>query len=135
MSSDERTPNEVGATGEAGFGRKAVTRRDFLKTAGVAGAALGIAGGAGSVLTACGGGTTTSSSSGATGRTIKIGFVSPKTGPLAPFGEADAWCVKQWEAYVTGRSTRSSSSSRIRNRAPTVRARWPASSSPTTAST
>jgi branched-chain amino acid transport system substrate-binding protein len=27
--------------------------------------------------------------------TIKIGFVSPQTGPLAPFGEADKWVIEQ----------------------------------------
>ena len=29
----------------------------------------------------------------AQGRTIKLGFVSPQTGPLAPFGEADKWVI------------------------------------------
>ena len=105
MSTDERTPTEVGAADEGGIVRKAVTRRDFLKTAGVAGAALGIAGGASGVLAACGttsssSGGGSSSSAGATGRAIKIGFVSPLTGPLAAFGETDTWIVKQWEAAV-----------------------------------
>ena len=27
--------------------------------------------------------------------TVKIGFVSPQTGPLAPFGEADKWVIEQ----------------------------------------
>ncbi len=27
--------------------------------------------------------------------TLKIGFVSPQTGPLAPFGEADKWVIDQ----------------------------------------
>jgi len=27
--------------------------------------------------------------------TIKIGYVSPQTGPLAPFGEADKWVIEQ----------------------------------------
>jgi branched-chain amino acid transport system substrate-binding protein len=31
----------------------------------------------------------------AQGRTIKIGFVSPQTGPLAPFGEADKFTIEQ----------------------------------------
>ena len=52
MSSDDRKSRE--ASEGAGIGRTPVTRRDFLKVAGVAGAALGVAGG-GSVLTACGG--------------------------------------------------------------------------------
>jgi branched-chain amino acid transport system substrate-binding protein len=30
--------------------------------------------------------------------TLKIGYVSPQTGPLAPFGEADKWVVEQMKA-------------------------------------
>jgi branched-chain amino acid transport system substrate-binding protein len=30
--------------------------------------------------------------------TIKIGFVSPQTGPLAPFGEADKWVIEQMKS-------------------------------------
>lgn len=30
--------------------------------------------------------------------TVKIGFVSPQTGPLAPFGEADRWVIEQMKA-------------------------------------
>jgi len=30
--------------------------------------------------------------------TVKIGFVSPQTGPLAPFGEADKWVIEQMKA-------------------------------------
>jgi branched-chain amino acid transport system substrate-binding protein len=30
--------------------------------------------------------------------TVKIGFVSPQTGPLAPFGEADKWVIEQLRA-------------------------------------
>jgi branched-chain amino acid transport system substrate-binding protein len=29
---------------------------------------------------------------------VKIGFVSPQTGPLAPFGEADKWVIEQMKA-------------------------------------
>lgn len=29
---------------------------------------------------------------------VKIGFVSPQTGPLAPFGEADKWVIEQMQA-------------------------------------
>lgn len=94
MSSDDRKSREV--LEGSGIGRTPVTRRDFLKVAGVAGAALGVVGGGG-VLAACGGSGDDSSGG---GRTIKVGFVSPLTGPLAPFGEADTWCVDQWKAYV-----------------------------------
>lgn len=30
--------------------------------------------------------------------TVKIGYVSPQTGPLAPFGEADKWVIDQMKA-------------------------------------
>ena len=82
-----------------------VTRRDFLKTGVLAGAALGVGGALTGSLAACGttssdSGSSSGSSSGAEGREIKIGFVTPLTGPLASFGIPDAWCVKQWEAAV-----------------------------------
>lgn len=32
-------------------------------------------------------------------KTIKIGFVTPKTGPLAPFAETDAYVIAQMEKY------------------------------------
>jgi branched-chain amino acid transport system substrate-binding protein len=98
MSSDDRKSRE--ASEGAGIGATPVTRRDFLKVAGVAGAALGI-GGAGSVMAACGSSSDSASpAASASGRTIKIGFVSPLTGPLAAFGEADQFCVDQWKASV-----------------------------------
>jgi branched-chain amino acid transport system substrate-binding protein len=78
---------------------RTVTRRDFLKVAGVAGAAVGAGGGLSGVLAACGKKSNSGSGSG-TGRTIKVGFVSPLTGPLAAFGEADQFCVKKWNDAV-----------------------------------
>ena len=30
--------------------------------------------------------------------TLKIGYVSPQTGPLAPFGEADKWVIEQMKS-------------------------------------
>ena len=78
-----------------------VTRRDFLKVAGVGAAALGLGGGLSGAVAACGsdsgGG---DSGGGTTGRDIKVGFVAPLTGPLAAFGEADKFCVDQWNAAV-----------------------------------
>jgi branched-chain amino acid transport system substrate-binding protein len=59
-----------------------ITRRTFVKAAGVSGAALGISG----VLAAC------KSGAGA-GGAVKIGYVSPKTGALAPFAEADEFIL------------------------------------------
>ena len=90
---------------------KAVSRRDFLKLAGVAGAAVGAAGGLGGLLAACGGGTTTTTAAASTdttagasstttvsaaaesARAIKLGIVSPKTGNFATFAIADDWWI------------------------------------------
>jgi branched-chain amino acid transport system substrate-binding protein len=79
-----------------------LSRRDFLKVAGAAGAVVGVGGGI-TGLAACGSSSTSaaSSSSGAAqGRTIKIGMVSPVTGALAAFGEADGYCVTRWKEAV-----------------------------------
>jgi branched-chain amino acid transport system substrate-binding protein len=98
---------------------RTVSRREFLKMAGVAGAALGVGAGLGGILAACGEETTTTTSGPATtagpgttsgpettagsttsvsagvemGREIKIGAVSPITGALASFGGPDKWIV------------------------------------------
>lgn len=84
--------------------RSALSRREFLRIAGVTGAALGLGGGLGGLLAGCGGeedtsgGTATTgagtSGGAATGREIKIGYVSPQTGPLAGFGEADSFVLE-----------------------------------------
>ncbi len=98
-SRDGRPEDEPGGSGPL---TSPLTRRDFLKVAGVGAAAVGAAGGLGGVLAACGsssGGGGGSSASGS-GREIKVGFVTPLTGPLAAFGEADAFCVEQWRAAV-----------------------------------
>ncbi|HEX5642185.1 MAG TPA: ABC transporter substrate-binding protein [Thermoleophilia bacterium] len=95
MSSEDKTTK-----GTESVIRTPLSRRDFLKTAGVAGLALGATGGLGAVAAACGGGETSDSASEGEGREIKIGFVSPLTGPLAAFGEADQFCVDQWNAAV-----------------------------------
>jgi len=98
---------------------RSVSRRDFLKIAGVAGATISVGAGLGGLVTACGGGeTTTSATAQATtttgaattsssvaestttasagpeaGRDIKLGLVSPATGALALFAKADDWWV------------------------------------------
>ena len=95
MSSEDKTTK-----GTESVIRTPLSRRDFLKTAGVAGLALGATGGLGAVAAACGGGETNDTASEGEGREIKIGFVSPLTGPLAAFGEADQFCVDQWNAAV-----------------------------------
>jgi branched-chain amino acid transport system substrate-binding protein len=61
------------------------SRRSFIKTSAGATAALTLAG----TLAACGDDSGSGSS-----RAIKIGYVSPQTGPLAGFGEADAFITK-----------------------------------------
>ena len=66
------------------LGGARLDRRGFLKAAGAAGALAASS----SALAACGGGLQQAGGSG-NATTIKIGYVSPATGPLAPFGEAD----------------------------------------------
>jgi branched-chain amino acid transport system substrate-binding protein len=38
------------------------------------------------------------SQTGTAGGTVRIGYVSPQTGPLAPFGEADKWVIERMQA-------------------------------------
>jgi branched-chain amino acid transport system substrate-binding protein len=110
---------------DAGINRKAgVSRREFLKVAGLAGATVGVGAGLGGLLAACGsetttttagattttagattttagattttaGATTTVSAAAETGREIKLGFVTPTTGALASFGVPDGYCVER----------------------------------------
>ncbi|PZS25217.1 MAG: ABC transporter substrate-binding protein [Pseudonocardiales bacterium] len=61
-------------------------RRGFLRTAGAAAVALGAPA---TLLTACSPQRVTPRN----GRTLKIGFVTPSTGPLAPFAEADTFIL------------------------------------------
>ena len=100
MSSESDQMSPATTDGLAG---KKVSRRDFLKIGALTGAALGVGGGLTGALAACGSdsGSTADGGSGG-GREIKVGFVTPLTGPLASFGIPDAWCVKQWEAAVAG---------------------------------
>jgi branched-chain amino acid transport system substrate-binding protein len=107
---------------------KTVSRREFLKKAGIAGAALGAGAGLSGLIVACGGEeTTTTSAAGAStsttagaststtaagetttsvstaaeaGRPLKVGFVSPVTGKLATFGTADKYVLDRWNEYA-----------------------------------
>jgi len=103
---------------------KSVSRRDFLKIAGIAGATIGVGAGLGGFVAACGGSATTTTSTAAsastttttaaassttvsagveTGREIKIGYVAPLTGMLAVFGVADGYCVtRAKEGFADG---------------------------------
>ena len=91
---------------DQGANESGVSRRDFLKIAGATGAAVAVGGGISGAVAGCGSssssGGSSSPSAGATGRTIKVGFVAPLTGPLAAFGETDQFCVKEWEKAVKG---------------------------------
>jgi branched-chain amino acid transport system substrate-binding protein len=72
---------------DEGLMRRRLSRRRFLQATGVSGAALSLSG----LLAAC-----KSSSGGgnsAAETTLKIGYVSPTTGSLAPFGEADGFIL------------------------------------------
>jgi branched-chain amino acid transport system substrate-binding protein len=78
--------------------RRSLSRRTFLRAAGASAAA--------GLLGAC---TGTGGSGGAGRRVIKIGYVSPQTGPLAGFGEADNFVLRDVrsvlkELSVGGRS-------------------------------
>ncbi len=77
--------------------KQPITRRDFLKVAGATGAVVAASGSLGGVLAACG---KSGGGGGSAGRTIKIGFVSPLTGPLATFGQLDQYCVTRWKEAV-----------------------------------
>ena len=109
------------------FQGKPVSRRDFLKIAGIGGATIGLGAGLGGLVAACGGTTTTTTAAttapttattaagptttaGAStttvtrgsdaGRDLKIGLVSPKTGSLATFAIADDWWVAHAKAAL-----------------------------------
>ncbi len=112
------------------YEKPGMSRRRFLQMAGVAGLTVGAGTGLAGLVTACGSeevttttaapattttaaapsssttaaqATTTTVSAGPeTGREIKVGYVTPVTGPLASFGEADAYCVKSWQEAVAG---------------------------------
>ncbi len=103
---------------------KSVSRRQFLKIAGIAGATIGVGAGLGGLVAACGGEETTTTTAAAattttaaaattttaapesttttagveTGRPVKVGFVDPLTGVLAAFGLAGDFCVGKWKA-------------------------------------
>ncbi len=106
---------------------RTVSRREFLKLAGLAGATIGGAGGLGGLISACGGEETattaapttaaptetaaasTETTVGATstvaaeaemGRELKVGISVPKTGPLAVFAAPFDWVHDQWKAAL-----------------------------------
>jgi branched-chain amino acid transport system substrate-binding protein len=106
-------------------GAKSVSRRDFLKLAGIAGATVGVGAGLGGLLAACGGTEDTTTTSGATttaggatttsaadgtttsaaagveeGDEVKAGYVIPITGNMAAFGVAASWHIDYFNKNV-----------------------------------
>jgi branched-chain amino acid transport system substrate-binding protein len=107
---------------------KTVSRREFLRLAALTGGAIGVSGGLGAMLASCGsaeettttsaGAPTTSATTGGptstdagsssttvsaaveTGRSIKLGYVIPVTGALAPFAAAGKWAQKHFEDAI-----------------------------------
>jgi branched-chain amino acid transport system substrate-binding protein len=83
---------------------KAVSRREFLKIAGIAGATVGVGAGLGGLVEACGGTTTTTaagatttvSASVETGREVKVGWVTMTTGAFASLSEPDNYLLKYY---------------------------------------
>lgn len=73
----------------------ALSRRDLLRSVGLGGIALASS----SALAACGG--VKSGGGGGSGSTLKIGYVSPKTGPAAAFGETDDFILGKVRAALT----------------------------------
>jgi len=118
MMSDKRESSRDGIVP-----RGPLSRREFLRVAGLTGVAVGVGGGLTGALAGCGGGSTTTTAAGGTattagvvttagaakGREIKIGYVSPQTGPLAGFGEADNYVLegvnKAWASGITVNGT------------------------------
>ncbi|MCE5253660.1 MAG: ABC transporter substrate-binding protein, partial [Actinomycetia bacterium] len=112
MSEEER--HEVGEK-EAGdpLTARPVSRREFLKVAGIAGAAIGVGAGLSGLVAACGGeeetATTASTAAGATttaaagaesGEEIKAGYVLPVTGAMAAFGTAASWHIEYFNKNI-----------------------------------
>src|SRR5665647_115754 len=103
----------------------AVTRREFLKLAGITGATLAVGASSAALLAGCGeetvttetvsttqppgGGDTTLSTAGSTttvsadaemGDEFKVGIVAPNTGGLASFAGAQKWCAERWTEFA-----------------------------------
>ena len=119
----DKSPIRPEEAGDPSLGvNRVVSRREFLKIAGVAGAAVGMGAGLGGLLSACGeeettttagattttgaqttttgGATTTVTTTAEMGPEIKIGFVTPQTGGLASFGIPDMYCVERWREAI-----------------------------------
>jgi branched-chain amino acid transport system substrate-binding protein len=86
--------------------RKELSRREFLKTVGIAGAGIAAAGSIGGLVQACGKGATTAttgtsvSTSAESGKELKIGIVMPKTGALSTFAVPFDWIYGEWQRIL-----------------------------------
>jgi branched-chain amino acid transport system substrate-binding protein len=78
-------PGRIDATDRQA--RSQLSRRSFLGGAGALGLSLGMA----PLLSAC---SVKTGAAKAGGKAIKIGYVTPQTGPLAAFGEADSFVIE-----------------------------------------
>ena len=117
VTEDKQDSGDTGSS-EGLLKGKAVSRREFLKIAGIAGATIGVGAGLGGLVAACGGGTTTTTAASTTaapttttarrrplrgastttvsagpeaGREIKVGVIAPVTGVYAVFAISDKW--------------------------------------------
>src|SRR3954463_976245 len=79
------------------FASRGISRRDLFRTAGAVGAGLALTS---PLLSACANGSGGGGGSG--GTSLKIGFVSPRTGAAAGFGEPDAYALDQARAALKG---------------------------------
>jgi branched-chain amino acid transport system substrate-binding protein len=76
------------------FANRGISRRDLFRTAGAVGAGLALTS---PLLSAC---ANSSGGGGSGGSSLKIGFVSPRTGPTAGFGEPDGYALEQARAAL-----------------------------------
>ena len=119
---DDTQQSEDLESHEGVLDRKSVSRREFLKIAGIAGATIGVGAGLGGLVAACGEETTTTTAGGTAttagattttagatttvtaapemGREIKVGVVSPLTGIIAVFAVADRWGIDMVKEFV-----------------------------------
>jgi len=76
------------------FASRGISRRDLFRTAGAVGAGLALTS---PLLSAC---ANSSGGGGSGGSSLKIGFVSPRTGATAGFGEPDGYALEQARAAL-----------------------------------
>lgn len=90
MNLNDERPGDQESRDSSLIERRTVTRREFLKFAGFAGAAIGLSGGLGGLIAACGSGTTTTTAAagtgGGSGASIKILGAIPFSGDAANIG-------------------------------------------------